>query len=148
MIATGHKGTNVREVPAQCFVEALAKHFEQGHIFKVPEWTDLVKTGSNKQMPPMKSNWYFIRVASIARQVYLHPGASVESLRNRYGQNTNNGSAPFHHGKASGKIIRSALHTLVEIGWATKTEEGHVISSKGQKQLDLLAQEVAKNLKQ
>lgn len=147
MIATGHKGANVREVPAQSFVDALAKHFEKANLLSTPEWADLVKTGSSKQMPPMNSNWFFVRSASIARQVYLHPGASVQALKNRYGENTNNGSAPFHHGKASGKIIRACLHQLEKIDWVKTTDDGCVITPKGQKQLDTLAQEVAKNLK-
>ena len=141
MIATGHKGSNVREVPAQQFVEVLAKHLEKN--IKVPEWADLVKTGSFKEMPPSLNNWYYIRAASIARQVYLNPGTSVESLRNRYGQKVDYGHAPSHHGKCSGKIIRSCLADLEKLGWVKKEENGRFITPKGQKQLDILAQEIA-----
>ena len=124
MIATGHKGSNVREVPAQLFVDTLAKHLEKSGLIKVPEWADLVKTASFKEMPPNHNNWYFVRAAAIARQVYLHPHTSVESLRNRYGHKVDYGHCPSHHGKCSGKIIRTCLTQLEKIGWIQKTEDG------------------------
>ena len=150
MLSTGHKGSNVREVPPQLFIDTLAKHFETTRLFSIPEWTDLIKTGSLKQMPPNFTNWYYTRTASIVRQVYLHPGTSVESLRNYYGKNVDSGFTPNHHGKASGKVIRSCLQDLEKIGWIKQSEDkiGRMITDKGQKQLDILAQEVAKSIKQ
>ena len=145
MIGTGHKGSNVREVPAQLFVETLAKHLEKTGLIKAPEWSDLVKTASFKEMPPNNNNWFYIRAASIARQVYLNPHTSVESLRNRYGGKVDYGHCPSHHGKCSGKVIRSCLAQLKKIEWIQETDEGCVITKKGQKQLDVLSQEIAKS---
>jgi small subunit ribosomal protein S19e len=86
-------------------------------------------------------------VASIARQVYLHPGTSVAELRNRYGSKKHYGSAPCHFCKCSGKVVRTILTQLEGIGWIKKDKtDGRIISAKGQKQLDLIAVEVRNSL--
>ena len=144
--ATGHKGSNVREVPAEAFVNHLSKYLENNHIVRAPKWADLVKTGCLKQMPPSFQNWWYIRTASVAREVYLHPGTSVEQLRNRYGAKKHYGAAPCHFCQASGKIVRVILQQLEEAGWVKQVDEGRIITPKGQKQLDLIAQEVKKSL--
>lgn len=143
--ATGNKGVNVREVSAEVFVDKLAHHLENNKLITAPKWADLVKSGCLAQMPPNYQNWWYIRAASIARQVYLHPGTSVEALRNRYGGDQNNGVAPKHHRKSGGKIIRTILQQLEKMGWVEKNDEnGRRITKKGQKQLDLIAKGIAK----
>jgi small subunit ribosomal protein S19e len=98
-------------------------------------------------MPPSFTNWWYTRAASIARQVYLHPGTSVNDLRNRYGGRQHNGSAPCHFAKASGKIVRTILNQLEQIGWVEKPKGAtRRITPKGQKQLDQVAREVRKSL--
>jgi small subunit ribosomal protein S19e len=148
VISTGHKGTFVREVPPDAFVKKLSSFLETSQIVPAPKWADLVKTASFHQMPPNFTNWWYARAASIARQVYLHPHTSVGDLRNRYGGKQHNGSAPCHFAKASGKILRSILQQLEAIDWIKKEGQGRVLTPKGQKQLDVLAQEVAKGLGQ
>ena len=143
--ATGNKGTNVREVQAELFIEKLSKFLEAGHIVEAPKWADLVKTGCLKQMPPNDANWWYTRAASVARQVYLHPGMSIKSLRNKYGGNKNYGSSPKHFCQAGGKVIRVCLQQLEKAEYIKKDEKGgRVITPKGQKQLDLIAKEVQK----
>lgn len=144
--ATGHQGANVREVPADMFIEQLTNYLEKNDVVKAPKWADLVKTGSLKQMPPNYENWWLVRAASIARQVYLHPDTSVEELKNRYGSNKNCGVAPKHFYQCSGKVIRVILQQLEELGWVKSSENGRNMTPKGQKQLDLIAKEVKKTL--
>lgn len=141
--ATGNKGTNVREVSAEQFVTELSKYFEVNNLCAAPKWADLVKTGCLKQMPPNNEKWWYIRAASIARQVYLHPGMSIKSLRNKYGGNKNYGVSPKHFCQAGGKIIRTILQQLEEIEYVKKDKNGgRIITPKGQKQLDLIAKAV------
>ena len=142
--ATGHKGANVREVPADAFISQLSAHIAKNKIVEAPKWADLVKTGCLKQMPPNETNWWYTRAASIARQVYLHPETSVEQLKNRYGANKNYGVAPKHFCQCSGKVIRVILQQLEQAGWIKSGETGRNITAKGQKQLDLIAKEVKK----
>jgi small subunit ribosomal protein S19e len=115
----------------------------QGGTFsiKAPQWADLVKTGSQKEMAPSAPNWWYIRAASILRQVYLHPDTSVGSLKTRYGSNARNGTMPAHFHSAGGKIIRTILQQLESVGLVEKDENkgGRHVTSKGQKQLDLIA---------
>jgi small subunit ribosomal protein S19e len=144
--ATGHKTANVREVPPDLFVQKLSKYLEGNHLITVPDWADLVKSGCLKQMPPSFSNWWYTRAASIARQVYLHPHTSVTGLRNRYGSKKHYGVAPCHFCKSSGKIVRIILHQLTTLQWVEGTEDGRILTSRGQKQLDIIAQEVNKDL--
>lgn len=66
-ISTGHKGANVREVPPQIFINLLARHFEQARVLTMSSWAELIKTGCFKQMPPNFLNWWYMRVAAIAR---------------------------------------------------------------------------------
>ena len=143
---TGHKGSNVREVPADLFVAHLARHLETARLIQAPTWADLCKTGCLKQMPPNFQNWWFTRAAAVARQVYLHPGTSVTELKNRFGSKKHYGTAPCHFCQASGKVIRVILQQLEKTGWVKKGEDGRTITAKGQKQLDLIAKEVQKSL--
>ena len=142
---TGHKGLQVREVAAAEYVEALAKHFETSEIIKAPEWADLVKTGFLQQMPPTRSNWWYIRAASIARQIYMNSEASVSGLVYRYGSNENPGVSPKHHQEASRKIVRVILQQLEKAGLVSiKENKGRVLTAKGQKLLDGIANEFSK----
>jgi len=140
----GHKGRQVREVSAQIYINLLAKHLEDSKVVEAPSWSDLVKLACFNEMPPAAQNWWFVRVASVARQVYLHPGTSVQALRNRYGDGQRNGTSPNHHRQAAKKIIREALQQLEKLGWVScDATKGRAITSKGQKALDAIAQQIA-----
>jgi small subunit ribosomal protein S19e len=148
--ATGRTTTGVREIPPELFVQTLSKYLESKGLVAPPNWADLVKTGTLKQMPPSFKNWWYTRTASIARQVYLHPNTSVEELRNRYGAKKHYGVAPCHFCKSSGKVVRVILQQLAGLGWIALEDkgDGRVITAKGQKQLDLIAREVGAALAQ
>jgi small subunit ribosomal protein S19e len=145
VFSRGHAGAVVREVPADAFVARLSSYLETSQAITPPKWADLIKTASFHQMPPNFANWWYTRAASIARQLYLHPNASVGDLRNRYGGKQHNGSAPCHFAKAGGKIVRVILQELERIQWATVGEKGgRILTAKGQQQLDKIALEVSK----
>ena len=138
---TGHKGFYVREIPAQQYVLALAKQFEESQTIKAPEWADLVKTSYLKQMPPSNANWWYVRAASIARQIYMNHTVSVSGLSFRYGGNENPGSSPKHHQVGSRKIVRTILQQLEKAQLVKTTEKGRELTPKGQKLLDQVANE-------
>lgn len=105
---------------------------------ELPEWTDIVKTATFKELAPYDPDWYYIRAgkfflflfshnyqseetvkqthilqfqfaASIARKIYLRGGLGVGALQRIYGGRKRNGSAPPHFCKSSGGIARHIL---------------------------------------
>ena len=52
---------------------------------KVPEWTDIAKTGKHKEQGPTDPDWYYIRSASVARHLYLRGGVGVNAITKIYG---------------------------------------------------------------
>ena len=142
---TGHEGFHVREVAAAKYVNALAKHLEENRVIEAPKWSELVKTGYLKQMPPNNANWWYVRAASIARQIYMRHAVSVSGLSFRYGANENPGSSPKHHEVASRKVIRTILQQLEKAGFVAQREEGcRVLTPKGVKVLEQSANEAGK----
>ena len=137
---TGHEGFHVREVSAAKYVNALAQHLEESHVIEAPKWSELVKTGYLKQMPPNNSNWWYVRAASIARQIYMRHNVSVSGLSFRYGANENPGSSPKHHEVSSRKVIRTILQQLEAAGLVKMGEDkGRQLTPKGFKILEEIA---------
>ena len=52
---------------------------------QVPKWVDIAKTGIQCELAPSDPDWFYVRVASVARQVYFRPGSGIGGLRKRYG---------------------------------------------------------------
>jgi small subunit ribosomal protein S19e len=107
---------------------------------------DYAKTGPMKELAPLDPDWYFVRTAAIARRVYLRQGLGVGAFRRMFGGATNQKGrvTPEHHAKASGGIIRHALHTLESLGLVEKLAggKGRRVTSEGQRQMDLVAARV------
>lgn len=138
---------NVKDVPADVFNLALADILKREKKFEFPRWAEHVKTGCNREMPPTQENWYFIRAAAILRQAYLHKTVTVEKLRFRFGGNQHPACTPEHHRRSSGKIIRSILQSLCDLGYL-KHEDGssespRCLSKKGMDILRGVARDVA-----
>jgi len=133
--------TTVYDVKAEPLIKEAAKDLEDE--FEEPEWTKYVKTGVHKEKSPQQENWFYIRSAAILRKIYMEGPLGVSRLRTVYGGRKNNGHQPEHHGKASGKVIRTALQNLEEAGLLEEEEgEGRVITEKGRSFLDKKAEKV------
>ena len=52
---------------------------------ELPNWADVVKTGTYKELAPYDPDWYYIRAASMARKLYLKPGIGVGKFKKIYG---------------------------------------------------------------
>lgn len=130
------------DVKAEPLIMAAAEDLEDD--FEAPEWSEFVKTGVQKERAPQQENWYHIRSAAILRKIYMNGGLGVSKLRTMFGGRESHGHGPEHHGKASGKVIRTALQNLEEAGYLEEEEgEGRVITDKGKSFLDEKASEVA-----
>ena len=114
----------IYDLPADKYNDKLAKAIEEMPEFKMPEWALFVKTGVCKLRPPMDNNWWYGRVASILRQIYINRVVGVGRLRTKYGGRMNRGSKPEIFAKASGKIIRTMLQQAEKAGFLEKVKEG------------------------
>ncbi|CAM9511238.1 unnamed protein product [Ectocarpus fasciculatus] len=139
-------GVTVRDVAPAAFISAYAEILKNNDKFRVPKWTDTVKTGVSKELAPYNPDWYFIRAAAVARKIYLRQGTGVGALKTRFGTNYHRrGSMPEHHVDAAGGLIRSILISLDELKVTEKTAKGgRRVTKIGQQALDLVAGQVAR----
>lgn len=140
--------TTVYDVPPDKLAKRVAEKLKKNKAIHLPKWAMEVKKGANKELPPQESDWWWIRCASVLRQIYIHGPVGVSRLRTYYGSRVRRGAKPERFREASGKIIREVLHQLEDEkageGFVTKTKRGRIISPKGQSFLDDTAHEIKK----
>ncbi|MBM3247501.1 30S ribosomal protein S19e [Candidatus Pacearchaeota archaeon] len=123
--------SNVYEIPADKYNLKLAEALKKLEEFKMPEWAVYVKTSVSKIRPPEDTEgWWYRRVASILRQIYLNKVVGVQRLRVKYGSKKNRGSKPEAFKKASGKIIRVMLQQSEKAGFLEKVTQGRRFGRK------------------
>lgn len=133
--------TTVYDVRAEPLIQEVAEDLQDK--FDAPEWTRYVKSGNSKDNPPQQEDWYHVRSAAILRRIYTDGPLGVSKLRTIYGGKQDNGHGPGHHGKASGKVIRTALQNLEETGLLeTEEGEGRKITNEGKSFLDERSEQV------
>merc|ERR1712141_834639 len=79
----------VKDVDQQIFTVALAAFFKKSGKVKLPEWVDLVKTNVAKELAPFDEDWYYTRIASIARHIYVRSPVGVTTVCKIYGGKKN-----------------------------------------------------------
>ena len=141
-------GSKVKDVSAQDFVAAYARHLKASGKLEPPAFAEYCKTGCGREMAPTNPDWYYVRAASVARHIYLRP-AGVGALRKVYGGLKSNGTRPPHHALAGGNLLRKILNQLetlrvVERCPAGGRENGGCrrISREGRRELDQIARQV------
>ncbi len=140
---------SVKEVPADLLIERLALYLrENTPQVRPPEWAPFVKTGANKERPPMREDWWYVRAASILRKLYLNEPVGLSRLRTMYGYRAKVGSGMRRERfrKAGGAIIRNILHQLEDAGLVRKGKEGRLLTSEGRKLMDKIAAQIAREL--
>lgn len=123
----------------QKYILALAEALKEVSEFNVPEWANFVKSGTSKERPPIDKDFWYIRSASILRQLYIKGVVGVERLRTRYGCRKSRGTKPDEFRKASGKIIRTILQQAEKAGFVEKViklQFGRRLTDKGKEFLD------------
>jgi len=131
--------TTVYDVPADRLIQTLAGELKKKPEIKPPEWALFAKTGAHKEMPPEDPEWWFVRVASIMRRVYIDGPIGVERMRTFYGGGKNRGSRPTRFRKGSGSILRKSLQQLESAGYIIHDKTGRRISPQGMSFMDNLA---------
>ncbi|RLF75737.1 MAG: 30S ribosomal protein S19e [Thermoplasmata archaeon] len=139
---------NVYDVPPGRLIERAAKKLqEMDEIPPPPEWSKFVKTGVHKQRAPINKDWWYYRMASVLRKVYVGGPIGIARLRAEYSGKRDRGSKPYHARAGGGAIVRRIMQDLEKAGFiATVEKRGRVITPKGQKFLDNTAYEVYKEL--
>jgi small subunit ribosomal protein S19e len=134
---------NIFDVKGSQLVSLAAQQLK-GKI-KKPDYLNYVKSGANKERPPMDPDFWYVRSASILRQVYVNGPVGVSRLRTRYGSSKGHTVHRHHHEEAGGSIIRDSMIALESIGFVKKTKKGRVITSKGKSFLDKISKELKKD---
>ena len=123
------------------FIPKLAEALKQMPEFETPEWAEFAKTGSSRERPPTDYDFWYIRAASILRQLYIRGVVGVGKLRTRYGSKKNRGGKPSQFKKAGGKIIRVILQQAEKAGLVEKMDRlqhGRRLTQKGRDFLDAI----------
>ena len=134
------------DVDAQELILRTAEELKKIPEIKAPAWAPFVKTGMHKQRPPVGSDWWHLRTASVLRAVYRLGPVGVEKLRTKYGGKKNRGVKKEHFYKGSGNILRKALQQLEKAGFVKFSEKGihkgRIVTPKGKSFLDKIATQI------
>mmetsp|Transcript_32670 Transcript_32670/g.90165 ORF Transcript_32670/g.90165 Transcript_32670/m.90165 type:complete len:161 (-) Transcript_32670:105-587(-) len=140
----GRSIVTVKDVEADKFITAFAQHLKRQGRFEIPKWSDVVKTGKSKELPPYDPDWLYVRTASMVRKVYIRGGTGVGAFRKVYGSQLRRGTCTKKFAKGSGKICRYILQQLEEMGLVEQDENGgRRITKEGQRELDTVAVQAA-----
>jgi small subunit ribosomal protein S19e len=134
---------NVYDVEPSILVKATADKLKEK--LKKPGYIDYVKSGAGRDRIPEDPDFWYIRGASILRQVYLNGPVGVSRLRTRYGNRKESVVHKKHHVNASGSIIRDEFQQLESLNYIKKTKTGRIITPAGRSFLDKIAKEISKN---
>jgi small subunit ribosomal protein S19e len=132
--------SNVYEVKAADLVRVASQRLKG--MMKKPGYVDFVKSGPGKERVPQERDFWFVRSASILRQVYLNGPVGVSRLRTRYGSRKEHVVHRRHHMRAGGSMIRDALIELERLKLVQNTKQGRVITPQGRSFLDRIANEL------
>jgi len=141
--------TTMYDAESQDLILKAAEELKKVPDVKPPQWAPFVKTGMHKQRPPVNSDWWYIRVASVLRTVYRLGPVGTQKLRTKYGGKKNNGVKQEHFYKGSGNILRKSLQQLEKAGFVKQAEKGihkgRVVTPKGRAFLDKIATQLVGN---
>ncbi|XP_037781176.1 uncharacterized protein LOC119577692 [Penaeus monodon] len=137
-----------------CIIPAtktLSRHFQETNGFKLPKNRPQEKlrqnntqTASFKELAPFDDDWFYTRVAALARHIYMRIVSSRwRCVFKNLGGRVNRGSAPSHYVRSSGSIARKALQTLESLKLVEKGPNGgRRLTSQGHRDLDRIASQI------
>ncbi|MGC8609721.1 MAG: 30S ribosomal protein S19e [Thermoplasmata archaeon] len=134
----------VYDVDPDEFIKVLADRLKKENI-KVPEWTKWVKTGPHKEKGPVQDDWYYVRLASVFRKLYIKGPIGTSRLSAEYGGKRDRGTKRYHAVKGSRNITRKCLQELDRLGFTMVSKEGRKLTPKGISYLDKLSEEIIKS---
>jgi len=137
----------VFDVNPHLLIGKLKEELKKVEQIKTPEWAKFVKTGASKSKPPEQEDFWYLRAASILRQIYIQgKPLGVQRLRVKFGSKNKKKSKPKHFTKGSGKIIRSILQQLEAAGLLQKANvnnhKGRILTKKGKSYVDKISAQI------
>ena len=136
-------------VPAGLLIHEIVEELKSNEkIFTPPTWANYVKLGVTKENAPEQGiDWWFVRVASILRKIYLQGPIGLIHLRKAYGSRKNRGSKPERTAGGSGAIIRKAIQQLEKAGYVKLVRgDGRVVTPTGRSFVDSIAFKIKQEL--
>ena len=138
-----NNSTTVKDVPATLFISSYADFLKRGGQVELPSWLSIVKTGIHRKHTPHNPDWFFFRLASLARKFYINKEKVVGSLAKSYGKKKKRGSKLAKKKSSSGKIIRFALQQLERLKIIQKNnKECRKITEKAKQDMDSRARKI------
>ncbi len=134
---------NVFEADPQSLIGAAAEKLKAAGIPK-PDYVTYVKSGPGKERVPQSADFWYVRCASVLRQVYLNGPIGISKLRTKYGSKKGHVMTRHHHYRAGGSIIKDAFDALEKKGYVKVTKQGRVITPSGKSFLDKLSAQTLK----
>ncbi len=131
--------SDIRTIESHKYNLQLAEALKKVTEFEKPDWVDFVKNSTHKKRPSNDEDFWYKRIASILRQIYIKGIVGVERLRTRYGGRKDRGQRPPQFRKGSGKIIRVILQQSDEAGLTEKVKgkkAGRKLTDKGKEFLE------------
>ncbi len=135
----------VYDVPPEKLIASVAEKLKEEKI-EPPEWSRWVTTGVHKEKGPEQEDWWYIRLASVLRKIYIMGPIGTSRLAAEYGGKEDRGSKRYKARKGSRAIVRKALQQLESLGYVKKDKKGRVITPKGRSFMDNVAHEIMKEL--
>jgi small subunit ribosomal protein S19e len=116
---------SIHDVPKNELIERAAKELRAVTAIQPPQWSLYVKTGTFKERPPVREDWWHVRAAALLRRLAASRGPiGVQKLRKIYGGRKNMGHAPERFFPGSGSILRKILQQLEKAGFAKRIDKG------------------------
>ncbi len=134
----------MKNVDPKKFIEVCKEELKKMNI-KPPEWAEFAKTGSHREAPPIQKDWWYVRMASLLRRIYLDGPVGIQRLRTYYGGRKNRGHKPERFRRSGGSVIRKSLQQLESLGFIQKTKSkksGRVVTEAGIKFINKVIAEV------
>ena len=115
---------DVKKVPPDMLLNNLAETFKGDKRVEVPEWASYLKAGIHREKSWEDPDWYYKRLASTLRKVYLNGPIGISKLSEEYGGRVDRGSISYHPAKGSRFIVRKMLLQLESLGYVKKDRKG------------------------
>lgn len=135
---------NVFDVDGSALIKKTSEMLKEKGMAK-PEYVSFVKSGAAKERVPTDPDFYYVRAASLLRQVYLNGPVGIARMRTRYGTRKLHTIHRHHHFRSGGSIIKDAFDSLEKLNYVKKTPKGRVITPVGKSFLDKASNEIIKS---
>ncbi len=114
----------MNEIETSQLINELAPELKKVEQVVPPSWAAFVRTGTNKERPPVQEDWWYLRAASVLVKIQARGPVGVSKLRTLYGGKKRRGHKPAEFRKASGNILRKLLQQLESAGLLKQEEKG------------------------